>query len=113
MHGKFEVVSKDVLLLKDQFEQRTKELSGKIETETRTLSEKFEDSRKNILEKVEALFDRKFLRIAGIVIGAFPLMYGGITFLQGTGLGGNVVSFITLALGILIILLTCILSRKV
>lgn len=113
LHGKFEVVSKDVLLLKDQFEQRTKELSGKIETETRTLSEKFEDSRKNILEKVEALFDRKFLRIAGIVIGAFPLMYGGITFLQGTGLGGNVVSFITLALGILIILLTCILSRKV
>ncbi len=112
LHGKFEVVSKDVLLLKDQFEQRTKELSGKIETETRTLSEKFEESRKSILEKVEALFDRKFLRVAGIVIGAFPVMYGGVTFLQGTGLGGNVISFITMAVGILIILLTCTLGRR-
>lgn len=112
LHGKFEVVSKDVLLLKDQFEQRTKELSGKIENETRTLSEKFEDSRKNILAKVETLFDRKFLRIAGIVVGAFPIMYGGITFLQGTGLGGNVISFITMTVGILIIVLTCILSRR-
>jgi deoxycytidine triphosphate deaminase len=69
LHGKFEIVSKDVLLLKEQFEQRTSELSSKIETETRTLSKKLEDSGKTLLEKVEALFDKKFLRIAGVVSG--------------------------------------------
>lgn len=61
---------------------------------------------------MEALFDRKFLRVAGIVVGAIPVMYGGATFLQGTGLGGKVISFITMSLGVLIILLTWTLSRR-
>ena len=112
LHGKFEVVSKDVLLLKEQFEQRTNELSGKIEAETRTLSEKVEESRKSILEKVEALFDKKFLRVVGVVVGAIPIMYGGVTILQGTSLGGNAVAFITMLVGAVILLLTYILSRR-
>jgi len=112
LHGKFELVSNDVLLLKDQFEKKTNELSSKIDTETRTLSERVEDSRKNILEKVEDLFDRKFLRVAGVIIGAIPIMYGGVTFLQGTGLGGRVTGFIATALGVLILALTIVLSRK-
>ena len=112
LHGKFEVVSKDVLLLKDQFERTTNELSGKIEAETRTLSEKVEESRKSILEKVEVLFDRKFLRVGGIVIGAIPIMYGGVTFLLGTALGGNVVAFIAMLVGALILLLTYALGRR-
>ncbi len=77
LHGKFEVVSKDVLLLKEQFETRTKELGGKIEDETKALSEKLGETRKNLLEKVEALFDRKFVRIVGVIIGTIPVMYGG------------------------------------
>lgn len=112
LQGKFEVVSKDVLLLKDQFERTTNELSGKIEAETRTLSEKVEESRKSILERVEALFDRKFLRVGGIVFGAVPIMYGGVTYLQGTGLGGNVVSFIAMVAGAIIVVLTYTLSRR-
>jgi deoxycytidine triphosphate deaminase len=112
LQGKFEVVSKDVLLLKDQFERTTNELSGKIEAETRTLSEKVEELRKSILERVEALFDRKFLRVGGIVFGAIPIMYGGVTYLQGTGLGGNVVAFIAMSVGVLILLLTYALSRR-
>lgn len=112
LHGKFEIVSKDVLLLKEQFERRTSELSGKIEAETRTLSDKLEDSRKNLLEKVEALFDRKFLRIAGVIIGAIPVMYGGVMFLQGTGFGGKALAFVAVSVGAVILLLTYALSRK-
>jgi len=111
LHGKFELVSKDVLLLKDQFERRTNELTGKIEAETRTLSEKVEESRKSILEKVEVLFDKKFLRVVGLVIGAMPIMYGGVTFLQATTLGGNVIAFIAMLVGVLILLLTYALTR--
>ena len=112
LHGKFEIVSKDVLLLKEQFEQRTSELSSKIETETRTLSKKLEDSGKTLLEKVEALFDKKFLRIAGVLIGAIPLMYGGVMFLQGTGVGGKALAFVAVSVGAVILFLTYLLSRK-
>lgn len=112
LHGKFEVVSKDVLLLKDQFETRTKELGGKIEEETRALSEKIEESRKNLLEKVEALFDRKFLRILGIIIGAIPVMYGGVTYLQERKLEGSTISFLAILIGIVILLLTYVLTHK-
>jgi len=68
--------------------------------------------RKSILERVEALFDRKFLRVGGVVIAAVPILYGGATFLQGTGLGGNVVVFIAMSVGVFILLLTYALSRK-
>src|SRR5262249_53331122 len=60
LHGKFEIVSKDVALLKNDFEARTIELSKKIEQETAILGKNLEDSRKSLLEKVEDLFDRKF-----------------------------------------------------
>jgi len=55
LHGKFEVVSKDVIFLRDEIQKRTEALSGKIEQEAGTL-----------LGKVEILFDRKFFRIIGI-----------------------------------------------
>lgn len=112
LHGKFELVSADVRVMKDEFQRRTTELSGKIEAETLTLSEKVEEARKNILEKVESLFDRKFLRVSGVIIGAIPIMYGGVTFLQGTSIGGDGVAFITMIAGIAILLVTYVLSRK-
>lgn len=111
LHGKFEVVSKDVLLLKEQFETRTKELGGKIEDETKALSEKLEETRKNLLEKVEALFDRKFARIIGVIIGAIPVMYGGIMFLEEWKLNVSTISFIAVLSGIAVIILTYVFTR--
>ena len=101
LHGKFEVVSKDVMVLRDEIEKRTEALSGKIEQEAGTL-----------LGKVEILFDRKFFRIIGIIIGAVPLMYGGVTYLQGTALGGNAIAFLAVGLGIVILAVTYVMSRK-
>ncbi len=74
LQGKFEVVSSDVRLMRDEFQRRTNELSDKIQTETSTLTAKIEEGRKNVLERVEALFDRKFLRIVGTIVGAIPVM---------------------------------------
>jgi hypothetical protein len=86
LHGKFEVVTKDVLLLKDEFEQRTGELSAKIEKEAQNLSTKVDESRKTALEMVESLFDRKFITIIGAVVGCGSMMYGAAVFLQTRGL---------------------------
>jgi deoxycytidine triphosphate deaminase len=112
LHGKFEVVSADVRMMRDEFQSRTTELSNKIQTETATLAGQLEEQRKSILEKVEFLFDRKFLRVAGIIVGAIPIMYGGVTFLQGTGLAGNTVSFIAVVVGIVVVLGTYALTRS-
>ncbi len=112
LDGKFEVVSKDVRLMKDEFQQRTSELAAKIESETNTLSSQIEETRSSVLEKVESLFDRKFLRIGGVIIGAIPLMYGGVTYLQGTTLGGPTIAFIAMFAGVLILVITGLLSRK-
>jgi deoxycytidine triphosphate deaminase len=112
LHGKFEVVSTDVRMMKEEFSRRTTDLSDKIASETTTLSRKIEETRDGILEKVEALFSKKFYAVAGVIIGAISIMYGGVNYLQKTGLGGNTVAFIAGILGILIILGTCLLARR-
>jgi deoxycytidine triphosphate deaminase len=112
LHGRFEVVSTDVRMMKDEFQRRTAELSEKIVGETNALGKKLEEDRKSMLEKVESLFDRKFFRIAGIIIGALPVMYGGVTLLSGIGLGGKGVSFVAMVAGIAVVLLTLVLTRR-
>ncbi|HUU68085.1 MAG TPA: hypothetical protein VM186_01060, partial [Planctomycetota bacterium] len=112
LHGKFEVVSSDVRLMKDEFNKKTAALSDKIEVETRLLASKIDDTPKNVLDKVETLFDRKFLRVVGVVLGGVSMLYGGVTYLQGTTLGGEAVAFIALVVGSALMLLTYFLSRK-
>ena len=112
LHGKFEVVSSDVRLMKDEFNKKTAALSDKIEVETRLLASKIDDTPKNVMDKVETLFDRKFLRVVGVVFGGVSMLYGGVTYLQGTTLGGEAVAFIALVVGSALMLLTYFLSRK-
>ncbi len=112
LHGKFEVVSTDVRMMKDEFNRRTTELSEKISSETTILTSKLEDNKEHVLERVESLFDRKFSVVAGVVIGAIPLVYGGVCYLQGTGLGGNTVAFIAMVAGAAIMLGTYLLARR-
>jgi len=112
LDGKFEIVSKDVMLLKDQFKKQTDELSAKIVSETRTLSEKLNGFRQSFFERVDAIFDKKFLRVIGIITGAIPVMYAGISFLQARGLRGNVLAFIAAIVGVVILAITYFLSRQ-
>jgi multisubunit Na+/H+ antiporter MnhB subunit len=98
--------------MKDEFQRQTSELAAKIEAETKTLSSKIEETRGSVLEKVEALFDRKFLRIVGIIIGAIPIMYGGITYLQGATFEAPTIAFIAMVVGALIVVVSWLVSRR-
>ena len=86
LHGKFEVVSTDVRLLKEQFQQQTEQLGSQIEKETNHLSAKLDESQRTVLEKVDALFDRKFLGAVGMIVACGSVMYGIVTFLKAQGL---------------------------
>jgi deoxycytidine triphosphate deaminase len=88
LRGKFEVVSNDVLLLKETITQETNKLSGKVE-----------ESQKTVLEKVESLFDRKFLSIAGGVVGVICMMYGASAFLQSHGVTGTLLGWLATLAG--------------
>lgn len=112
LHGKFELVSADVRLMKDEFQKRTQEVTDKIGAETNTLSVKIEETRKSLLDTVESLFDRKFYRIAGIIVGAFPVMYGGVKFLQGSALGEHPIAFISIVAGLAIVFGSYTLTRR-
>jgi deoxycytidine triphosphate deaminase len=112
LHGKFEIVSKDVLLLKDQFQEQTKEIRDKIEEETGRLSTKVDESQKTALKEVESLFDRKFLSIAGAIVGCLAIMFGAVAFLQGHGVSGMSLGWIWLIGGFGILLVVYLLARR-
>jgi deoxycytidine triphosphate deaminase len=112
LHGKFEVVSKDVMLLKDEFNKRTNELSEKIVSETQTVTSKVEEFARHCFERVEAMFNRKFLRAVGVVIAAIPIMYGLWVFLKGTSLGENFIGVIAVVAGIAVFLVTYLISAR-
>lgn len=112
LDGKFEIVSADVRLMKDEFQKRTQEVTEKILVETKTLSTKIEENRKSLLDTVESLFDRKFFRVVGIIVGAIPVMYGGAKFLQGTSLGERPIAFMSTVAGIAVVLVSYALTRR-
>jgi deoxycytidine triphosphate deaminase len=101
LHGKFEIVSKDVLLLKDA-----------IADETQKLSDQVEKAQKNTLEKVESLFDRKFLSIAGSIVGCLALMFGAVTFLQSHGVTGTSLGWVSVIGGFGLLLVVYLLVHR-
>ena len=79
LHGKFEIVSKDVMLLKETIGKEAEKLSAKVD-----------ESQKNVLEKVEALFDRKIVGVIGRIAATLSVMYGVVVLLQGRALAQSV-----------------------
>lgn len=98
--------------MKDEFTQKASELSTKIEKETNTLSTKIDDTKNNLLESADILFDRKFYRITGIIVGALPVLYGVVAFLQKTSLRGELVAAIAFGVGIVIWVVSYFMTRK-
>lgn len=101
LHGKFETVSSNVRLLTE-----------KIENETKTISDRIDKLYETIIEKVELIFDRKFLRIVGVLIGAITVLYAGATFLQTKNLGGNTLAFVAAVVGVVILIIAYVVSRR-
>ncbi|MDP9268687.1 MAG: hypothetical protein M3P27_10255 [Acidobacteriota bacterium] len=89
LHGKFEIVSNDVMLLKDTIADEARKLSGKVD-----------DSQRNVLDKVESLFDRKFMGAIGRIIAAGSVMFGAAVWLQGQGLSYRSIGAIGIIAGI-------------
>ncbi len=101
LHGKFEVVSTDVVLLKETIADEARKLSGKVD-----------DSQRTVLEKVEALFDRKFLSIAGAIVGCLAIMFGVVTFLQSHGITGTALGAVALIGGLGILLIVYLVAHR-
>jgi len=101
LRGKWEVVSSDVVLLKDA-----------IVAGAKTLSEKVDASQKTTLQQVESLFDRKFLSIAGSIVGCLALMFGAVTFLQSHGVTGTPLGWVSVIGGFGVLLVVYLLVRR-
>lgn len=101
LHGKWEVVSKDVLLLKDTIAEEARKLSGKVD-----------DSQRTVLQRVEDLFDRKFMGAIGRIVAAGSVMYGTAVFLQSQGLSAQSVGVLAVLAGIALWLLMRYLGNR-
>lgn len=112
LQGKFELVSTDVRMMKDEFQSRIHDLGDKIESETTTLTARLDESRQTLLDKVEAMFDRKFLRVIGVIVGALPIMYGGLSFLRGGSLTEDAIGFLAVLVGAVILTLAFLVTRS-
>jgi hypothetical protein len=91
LHGKFEVVSSDVVLLKET-----------IASEADKLSKKVDAVEKTTLEKVEGLFDQKFFGAVGRIVACFPILYGLLMFLKAQGLTERALGLVAVVGGIAI-----------
>ncbi len=89
------------MLLKETIADEAKKLSGKVD-----------DSQKTVLERVEILFDRKFLSIAGAIVGCLAVMFGVVTFLQGRGITGTALGAVALVGGLGILLVVYLVARR-
>lgn len=119
LHGKFEVVSKDVMLLKDEFSKVEKDLENKIETETATLSRELKElsgsvgtrMREFFTEQFEAFFDRKTHRIYGTLVTIAGFGLAVYHFVLGST-PSTYQAWVFLAIGFLALLFTLLLTKK-
>jgi len=101
LDGKFEMVSRDVA-----------SLTQKIEGETKSVVDKIEETRNWVVDHVENLFSKKFTWLVGSVIGGIVLLYGLLSYLKTLRLPDSVLVAIAGVVGIVILVVTTILSKK-
>ena len=112
LQGKFEAVSTDVRFLKDHFQKQTDALSTKIGQETQAISKRLDEFRQTFFEKVEALFDRKFYRIVGVLIGALSIMGALFMWLQAKNIDTTTLLIIGTIAGAAILTITWLVSHR-
>lgn len=112
LQGKFEVVSSDIRLLKDQFQKQTDELSAKIGEETNAISKRLEDFSETFFLKVEGLFQQKFGRVVGVLIAAISIMWGIYKFLQAMQVQTNMLIGIGIVAGIVVLVITYLVTGR-
>ena len=111
LQGKFEVVSTDVKLLKDQFDKQTKELSSKIEDETNNISIRLDEAKSNLSEKMEFIFQKKFIWTIGIIIALASVFKGICMYMEEKDIGGNISLIGGIIIAILAVAITIVLTK--
>ncbi len=112
LHGKWEIVSSDVRLLKDDFKKQTDVLTTKIGEETNAISKRLDDFHETFFHKVEALFQKKFLWIVGVLIAAFVFMTPVWNYLQDKNVDTFTILVIGFATSIVILVITYLVARR-
>jgi deoxycytidine triphosphate deaminase len=82
LQGKFEIVSQDVITLKDHFQKQTDALSAKIGSETQAIYSRLDEFKKSFFERADILFQQKFLWVIGVFLASVTLMGGAYKYLQ-------------------------------
>lgn len=112
LQGKWEIVSTDVRLLKDQFEKQTDALSTKIGEETNAISKRLDDFRDTFFHRVEALFQRKFFWIVGVLVAAFTSVVAVCNYLREKNVDTFVILMIGVGAGIVILLISYTVGKR-
>jgi deoxycytidine triphosphate deaminase len=112
LQGKFEMVSKDFVALKADLDARSADLTQKIEAETKSVVGKIEETKSGLKEHAENLFSSKFTAIVGTLIGAVAILYGTLKWIQGFAPPTELLVFLSLFCGVVILLMTWIISKR-
>ncbi|HUU46016.1 MAG TPA: hypothetical protein VM118_09800 [Acidobacteriota bacterium] len=111
LDGKFETVSKDVILLKREIEEQTENLSTKIREETASLSERMAGLEKSLVEKMEELFSRKATSIWVGFVGSISLLVTVYTFLDEKG-SARTTGFVFLGVAVVCLMFFLLVLRR-
>jgi len=112
LQGKFEIVSKDVMLIKQEFTNKTNELSIKIDQETKALKDKIEETKTTLLDKVQSYFSDNFNKIVSVLIAVGIMLYGGVNFLQSQKVNSQTISFVSILGGLGILAIYFLIGKK-
>lgn len=111
LHGKFEIVSADVRMMKDEFHNRVEDLSKKIESISGTITGKIDTIEKSLVDKVELIIQKKIFLIAGLIAGSIPIVWGAFDCLKNSGINSGIISSITVLFGIIVMIITLVLFK--
>jgi deoxycytidine triphosphate deaminase len=112
LHGKWEVVSSDVRIIKDDFKKQVDALSTKITEETSSISKRLDEFRETFFERVEMLFQKKFLWIVGVLVAAFAFIATICNYLRDKNVDTFVILIIGLAASTVILAITYLVARR-
>ena len=112
LHGSFETVSKDVLLLKDQFNKMSDKLSEKIDEESNRLKESIQDLKAYLTERIDYVFSNRFNKSLGILIAAISLLLSLYLFIDAYSITQKQTAGILLLVAVIIALGTFYFYRK-
>jgi ribosome-associated toxin RatA of RatAB toxin-antitoxin module len=89
-----------------------KEPTARIDDGFRALTTSWSATIEALIECIDTQFERQFFRMTAVLIGAAPVIYGSIVFLQKASLGASQIGGIAIASGVLIWIASFYVTRR-